>query len=340
MLLNLLEYHWAEDIDDALLLLARTDPKTIPLAGGTYILGLSDDTIQSVVDLRDLQLAYITEDASGSGAIHIGAMTTLQSIADNPLLKDLAGGLLSRAALASSFSRLIRNSATLGGTLGSGVGSQADLLTALAVLDVEVVVRSASKTQVNLSGGTADHPGLPLSSVTYKGKHERRVAFNGNHPLTSLNTARLPNELIIEVVIPRPSYNSGASFMRIGRTPTDIALVNVAAFVEVVGGIYKQVRLAVGGVNMEPQRLQAVEQQLEGQPVASIDQSGVASNVLDTKRLLTALQTGMANFQPPSDFRASSDYRRVGGGNLAFHALEEAANIARWRSMVSSEGRA
>ena len=130
--------------------------------------------------------------------------------------------------------------------------------------------------------------------------------------------------------------------MRVGRTPTDIALVNVAALVEVTDGIYKQVRLAVGGVNMEPQRLQAVEQQLEGQTVGPAAQSGVAaneSNAVDTKRLLTALQAGMANFQPPSDFRASSDYRRMSGGNLAFRALEEAANIARWRSMVSSEGR-
>ena len=94
---------------------------------------------------------------------------------------------------------------------------------------------------------------------------------------------------------------------------------------------------------MEPLRLQAVEQQLEGQPVGSGDRSadaGSESNALDTKRLLAALHTGMANFQPPTDFRASSDYRRVSGGNLAFRALEEAANIARWRSMVSSEGRA
>ena len=35
MLLNFLEYHWAEDIDEALLLLSRTDMKTVPLAGGT-----------------------------------------------------------------------------------------------------------------------------------------------------------------------------------------------------------------------------------------------------------------------------------------------------------------
>src|SRR5437764_2422295 len=165
MLLNLLEYHWVEQIDDALILLSRTDMKTVPLAGGTYLLGLQDESIQAVVDLRDLELAYISEDAQG---IHIGAMTTLQSMVNSPILKNVATGLLARAALASSFSRLIRNSATLGGTLGAGVASQADLLTALAVMDAEIVLRSGSKTQVNLSGGTVEHPGFALSGVTYK----------------------------------------------------------------------------------------------------------------------------------------------------------------------------
>jgi CO/xanthine dehydrogenase FAD-binding subunit len=327
MLLNLLEYHWVEDIDDALLLLARTDTKTVPLAGGTYLLGLEDENIQAVVDLRDLELAYITEDTKG---IHIGAMTTLQTMGDSPLLKDLTTGILARASLASSFSRLIRNSATLGGTLAAGVASQADLLTALAVMDAEVMLRSGSKSQVNLSGGTAERPGRALSGVTFKGKQERRVACS------ALNMERRPNELIIEVIIPRPVFGCAASFMRIGRTPTDIALLNAAALVEVNGDVYRRVRLALGGVNMEPVRMEAVEKQLEGQPAAD---TGSANNVLDAQRIIEAIQAGMASFSPPGDFHASSGYRRVSGMSLAFRVLEEAANISRWRNMVSSEGR-
>src|SRR5213082_702246 len=206
MLLNLLEYHWVENIDEALLLIARTDTKTVPLAGGTYLLGLDDQSIQGVVDLRDLELAYINEDAKG---VHIGAMTTLQMMVDSPVLKDLVTGLLSRAAQASSFSRLIRNSATLGGTLATGLASQADLLTALAVLDAEILVRSGSKTQIDLSGGTPEHPGFALAGVTYKGKQERRVSFD------VLSSERRPNELIIEVIVPRPAPGSGTSFMRV-----------------------------------------------------------------------------------------------------------------------------
>ena len=337
MLLNLLEYHWAEHIDDALLLLSRTDTKTVPLAGGTYLLGLRDESIQAVVDLRDLGLAYISEDEQG---IHIGAMTTLQSMVDAPLLKELATGLLSRAALASSFSRLIRNSATLGGTLGAGVPSQADLLTALTVMEAEVVLRSGSKTQVDLAGGTADRPGLALSGVTYKGKQERRV------PYSSLGIDRRFSELIIEVIVPRPSPGCGASFMRIGRTPTDIALLNAAALVEVKDGLYQRVRVALGGVNMEPVRLQAVEKQLEGQavgaqfiaPARNVGAGTHKGHPYMGAQLQSALQAGMADFRPPSDFRASSGYRRVSGMNLAYRVLEEATNVSRWRGMVSSEG--
>jgi len=320
MLLNLLEYHWAEDIDDALLLLARTDIKTVPLAGGTYLLGLQNDSIQAVVDLRDLGLAYITEDARG---IHIGAMTTLQSMVDTPVLKNLAMGLLARAALASSPSRLIRNAATLGGTLAAGVASRADLLTALAVMDAEVVLRSSSRMQIDLEGGTIDRPGLALSGVTFKGKQERSVSYS------SLELERRSNELIVEVIIPHPATGCGTSFMRIGRTATDVALLNAAALVEIANDCYRRVRLALGGVNMEPVRLQTVEKELEDQPVAS--------SPADGQRVLAALQKGIAHFRPPSDFRASSDYRRVSGVNLAYRVLEEAMNTSNWHSVITSE---
>ena len=71
-------------------------------------------------------------------------MTTLQSMVI-PCTARPRCGILAQCGLVSSFSRLIRNCATLGGTLAAGIASQADLLTALAVLDAEVVVRSGSK---------------------------------------------------------------------------------------------------------------------------------------------------------------------------------------------------
>lgn len=331
MLQHLLEYHWAEDLDEALILLARTDIRTVALAGGTFLLGRTESETQAVVDLRDLHLAYIEEDSSapaGGRSLRIGAMTTLQTLAEAPLLRELATGILAQAAAASSSSRLIRNCATLGGTLATGVQAQADLLTVLAVLDTEVVLRSGSRTQVDLAAGSPERPGLALAGVTFKGKQERRVSF------ATLATERRANELIIEVVLPATVMAASGAFVRVGRTPTDVALLNAAAVVEVRENRYQLVRLALGGVNMEPVRLGAVERHLEGQ---AVNQEG--SNALDVQQLAGILQTGMAGFQPPSDSRASSGYRRVVGMNLAFRALEEATNVSRWRTMVSSEGR-
>nr|BBH95049.1 carbon monoxide dehydrogenase [Thermogemmatispora argillosa] len=319
MLPNLLEYHWVEDVDDALILLSRPDIKTVPLAGGTYLLGQNDESIQAVVDLRDLGLAYISEDQRG---IRIGSMTTLQSMAEAPLLKSFLGGLLAQAAQYSAPSPLMRNAATLGGTLALGAASQADLLTALAVVDAEVVLRSGQKTQVDLRGGTPERPGLALSGVTYKGKQERRI------PWQRLLLERRPQELIIEVQIAPPGRGWGTALQRIGRSAVDTALLIAAALVEVENGRYRHVRLALGGANMEPQRLHTVERHLEGQPVQ------------DLRLLAAAVQAGLADFRPPADFRASQGYRRVCGANLAYRVLEEAANIARWRDITSSEGRA
>ncbi len=318
MLLKLAEYHWAEHIDDALLLLARLDIKTVPLAGGTYLLGLQDDSIEAVVDLRDLGLAQISEDRRG---IHIGAMTTLQSMADSSLLKEFAMGLLARSALLSSSSRLIRNCATIGGTLGAGVASQADLLTALVALEAEVVVRSGSQTHVGLKGESFERPGFIAPKIMFKGKQERYI------PCSEFFLMQRARELIIEVVVPHLGPNSGTSLMRIGRTATDAALLNAAAMVEVDQGIYQKVRLAIGGVNMEPIRLRLVERHLEGQPV----------DPLNSQALLAALRAGMAEFRPPSDSRVSSAYRRVSAMNLVYNVLEEAINVSQWRGVVSSE---
>ncbi len=314
MLRNLTEYHWAEHIDDALLLMTRLDVKTVPLAGGTHLLGLDDASIEAVVDLRELGLSYISEDSQGN--IHIGAMTPLQNIADAPLLKSFASGLLARTAQTSSSSRLIRNSATIGGTLGAGIASQADLLTALSLLEAQVVVRSGSKTSVNLSGGTEERPGLALSGVVFRGKQERRIACDD-----VVRGERRPSELIVEVVIPPMRATSTTAFTRIGRTPTDRTLLHVAALVELEHDVYQRVRLAFGGINMEPTRMLVLERSLEGQ------------HIDDSKSILTAIQAGMSEFRPPTDVHVSGGYRRVSGVKLAQRGIEEATYLARLMSL-------
>ena len=304
MLRNLTEYHWAERIDEALLLLARLDVRTVALAGGTALLASNNDDIEAVVDLRDLGLSTIAEDVRG---IHIGAMTTLQQLMQHPLSDSIASGILSQAAHYSSTSHAIRNSATVGGTLALGVSSHADILTVLAALEAQAVVRSGSRTEVSLNGGMLERSGAGYSGIVYKGKQERRL------DAATVSKERLPNELIIEVVMPRVGQQVQGAFARISDTPTGIALWNVAVVVTIEQEQLRRVRVVFGGGDMEPVRCVSVEQVLEGQALQTMR---------NTQNLDVLLQKGLTAFRPTTDRYVSSGYRKASAVQLMRQVCE------------------
>jgi CO/xanthine dehydrogenase FAD-binding subunit len=239
MLLNVTEYHRPETIEDALRLLSRPGIKTAPLAGGTLLVGQSDDDLQAVVDLRALGLNTISEQGA---QIRFGAMATLQALVDSPVAREMAGGILAQAARTSA-ARLIRNAATIGGTLVAGPAANADLSVALAALD---------------------------GRARLVGQTERVVPAE-----TVFETCR-PGELLVEVIIERPPAQAEGAFVRVARAPDDVALVYAAAFLLIEQGACQQARIAVGGVGMAPARLLATESLLVGQ---SVDQERIAAAV-------------------------------------------------------------
>lgn len=306
MLRNLTDYHWAERIDDALLLLARLDVRTVPLAGGTSLLASHDDSIEAVVDLRDLELATISEDAR---SMHIGAMVTLQQLAQHPLFRTVASGIVSSAARCSSPSYAIRNSATIGGTLALGASSHADILTVLAALGAQAVVRSGSRTEVSLSNGMLERPGAGFSGIVYRGKQERRI------DCASVSRERLPNELILDVTIPRIGQDVRGAFVRIAEPATGIAMLHVALVVVVEQEQLRHIRVVFGGGEMEPVRCTGVEQLLEGQ---------ASHSVQNTSSLESIIQKGLAAFRPTTDIYANGGYRKAIAIQLVRQAFEEA----------------
>ncbi len=286
MLLNLTEYYRPETIDEALRLLARPGVKTAPLAGGTLLTGQRDDDLQAVVDLRALGLNTISEQ---DGQVRIGAMTTLQALADSPLAREMAGGILAQAARTSA-ARLMRNAATIGGTLAAGPAANADVPAALAALDAR---------------------------ARLVGQIERVV------PAETAFMELQSGELLVEVIIKRPADQSTGAFLRVARAPDDVALVHAAAWLLMQGSICRQARVAVGGAGMAPARLLATEDALAGQGI-------------DQERIAAAVAAGIAAFAPPPDFRASPAYRRDVAVTLARRALEQCADAARWKQLMSN----
>lgn len=287
MLLNVTEYARPETLAEARHLLARPGIKAAPLAGGTLLAGQRDDELQAIVDLRALGLNTISEQGSQA---RFGAMVTLQALVDAPLAREIAGGILAQAARTSA-ARLIRNAATIGGTLVAGPAANADLAVALAALDAR---------------------------ARLIGQAERLV------PAEAVFEELQPGELLVEVIVEQPPTRTEGAFVRVARSPDDVALVHAAAALLVQGGTCQQARLAVGGVGMAPVRLRAAESLLVGKPV-------------DQEHIAAAVAAGIDAFAPPPDFRASLSYRRDVAATLAQRALEQCADAARWRQLMGND---
>ena len=101
--------------------------------------------------------------------------------------------------------------------------------------------------------------------------------------------------LITEVGI--PLTEARMAFEKVSRTPRDAPIVCAVARLRLDNGIARDVRVAVGGVGPLPSRLARAEQTLEGRP-------------LSEALISQAAEAAAKEVNPPSDFLASSEYRR------------------------------
>ncbi len=122
-------YHRPENLNDAHKLLARDGAKPLLIHPRMGVEPYS--TADAVVDLSRLNLNYIKQDGD---VIRIGAMTTLQDVADSALLRTLARGILPEAASLTAHLGL-RNASTIGGVMENPT-SAVDVMLALLCLGV------------------------------------------------------------------------------------------------------------------------------------------------------------------------------------------------------------
>ena len=125
----ILEYHRPKNIDEALVLLGRISPVTLPLGGGTHLSQHSKDDV-AVVDLQEVGLDQI--EILGN-SIQIGATVTLQQLMD---YDDIPLALKDAIQLEASLNT--RNSATVAGKLFTCDGSS-PLATVLLAMDTRLV---------------------------------------------------------------------------------------------------------------------------------------------------------------------------------------------------------
>lgn len=147
---------------------------------------------------------------------------------------------------------------------------------------------------------------LDANIRTSAGSHTADGFFLG--PLT---TALADDELVTEIVLPPLSPRTGWGFEEFSLRAGDFAFAAVAATMTARDGRIAEARLAVMGVGETPLRLGAVEAMLVGQAFSQTLLAATAQQV-------------RASIDPPSDLRASADYRRHLVAALTERALTSA----------------
>ena len=230
-MLNLREIHKPTTLADALKLLQQ--PGTVALAGGTELIAGARRDVRAVVDLSALGLSYIRE---SGGAIAIGATTTLAELAESPILRAVANGVIAQAAHRSAAS-VLRNQETVAGTLI--VEPDSILAVALLALDARAtVVRKDTRT-------------VPLADFLSMREH--------------LLMTKVTSVMALLTEITVPMTNPRASLQTVARTPKDKPIVSVCAAARIEKNMARDVRIALGGIAETAVRASAAEKVLEGQ---------------------------------------------------------------------------
>lgn len=247
------------------------------VAGGTDLL-CEKEWPEFVVNVRDL----LNHTGLEGDEFVLGAAATVSQVEYWEKLAQADDGLMRSCAKAFA-SRQIRNMATIGGNLASAVPA-ADFATPLLVLEAECVVQ-----------GQQGARSVPLEAF-FKGPHQ----------------SVLQKDLLVEIRFPKPIPGTRARFLKIGRTPGDIAVINVAALLVLDGDTVTKARIALGAVAPTPIRARQAETFLEGKPASE-------------ENLQQAAELAQQAASPISDQRASQAYRSQMCMALTRRALRQCA---------------
>jgi len=279
-----LELHEAATLDEAAALMARYGPSARLLAGGTDLLvdlKVSRTAADHLVSLRHVE-GMRSIDVSGAG-LRIGALTTLTRLNEASLPDAYAAIHDATSAMAAPH---IRNVATVGGNLASGVPC-ADLPPVLIVMGASVDLFSPAGTRQ-----------VPVSAF-FLGPRQTAVAAG---------------EVLTRINVPAPAPRTGAAYARFSlRAGNAIAVASVAASLTLDGeGVIRRACLALGAVAPTPVTVPDAAAALVGRP-------------LDEPACAEAAEAAMLAAEPISDVRASAQFRRELCGVLTGRALRSAA---------------
>ncbi len=265
------------------------------MAGGTDVLvelRSRKATLGNIISLKEIKgLSYIH---LNEAELLIGAMTTLRELETSSIIKEKFTVL--HDAVQQIGSVQIRNVGTLGGNICSSLPS-ADSAAPLLVLEA----------RLRITGPAGDKEIALKDFFTGPGKN-----------------VLLPSEVVREIVIPVPSRNAAAAYIKLGRRKAmEIPLLGAAVYLDFEeNDICKEARVALTTMAPTPIRAPQAEAALVGGKV-------------DESSLKLAGEQANLDACPRSSRRCSEEYRRkvlpVLVRRAGLTALERSKEAAQWR---------
>lgn len=200
----IIEYYRPKKMDLALELLARPEPRTIPLGGGSVVSQPSDDAV-AVVDLQALELNGIK---SSGKILEVGATVTLQALFDYSALSPALASAIRHEATYN-----LRQTASVAGTLVAADG-RSPFATAVLALGPDLILLPGDE---KISLGEV----LPSLEDKLDKKLIKQINLPANVKLAYEYVARTPADLpIVCVAIAQwPSGRTRVVLGGYGKTP-------------------------------------------------------------------------------------------------------------------------
>lgn len=282
------EYLSPSTLDQALEYLNSHKGQSMVMAGGTDLIPKIKSrklkTPDFIIDLKNIPgLDYINYD--DQNGLTIGSLVTISEIEKSLLIQDKYP-LLSEAA-AGLASVQVRNRGTLAGNVCNAVPS-ADTAPALLVLEASLKLVSTRGTRT-----------VKINSF-----------FTGPN-----QTVMSPDEVLTEIQLPVLSSGSRSRYLKLSpRQAMDLAVVGVAVMAVPAGGLFKEVRIALGAVAPTPIRANQAEALLKGQRISP-------------EIIARAAEAASTEGRPIDDHRASAEYRREMVKVLTARALTQTCAV-------------
>ena len=277
------EYIRPTTLDEAVRALVSHGEEAKLLAGGDSLLPLMKLRLarpKVLIDLSGVDGLRGTRETGGE--IIIGALTTHYEIESSDLLKAKCS-LLSQTASAVGDVQ-VRNRGTIGGSLA-------------------------------FANPAADPPAAILSvgaELRLTGPGGERSVKAEDFFLGPMTTALNPSEILTEIRVPVLPKRSGTAYLKMPQKASGFAIVGVAVWMQVEGGLCINLGVGITGLGAQPFHAVKVENALRGQR-------------LDPALIEVASSKVTEGVDPLDDIYASAEFRAHLASVYTARAIQEAA---------------